>query len=235
MPNDDRPLCPLFKALAFCSGHTDNYRWKSGDDFALRVAIQRRAQGPNPARVVLSPLLQLKAAPWQKHKWRGSPEQSGTSPPASQQHSPLLPCAPTLGKEQCRFPLTSQAAAIGRIYFSAIYFESPAPRDVNVGRFFNIDYVRGSGAWDAKEVGDISAIEASLKQRTHKFHHISLLQESDAAVPHFSAPPAITPERISFSFKVSFQGFRFSGGLDVSGKLNRYYQQYGCILTHLYT
>lgn len=93
-----------------------------------------------------------------------------------------------LKKKQCHFPLTSQAAAIGWIYFSAIYFESPAPGDINVGRFFNIDYVWGSGARNAKKVGDISTIEASLKQRKSKFHHISLLWESDAAFPHSSVP-----------------------------------------------
>ena len=85
-------------------------------------------------------------------------------------------------------PLTSPAAAISRIYFSAIYFESPTPRDVNVGRFFDIDYVWGSGARDAKEVGDISAVEASLKQREGTFHQTSSLWESVAAFPRCSAP-----------------------------------------------
>ena len=146
---------------------------------------------------------------------------------------PFATLCPKLEKKQCRFPLTSQAAAIGRIYFSAIYFESPAPRDVNIGRFFDIDYVWGSGARDAKEVGDISAIEASLKQR-ERANFIKHLRYGKAML-HFctSLSPAITPEHIFFSFKVSFQGFQFSGSLDVSEKLNRYYKQHGCIFTHL--
>lgn len=50
---------------------------------------------------------------------------------------------------------------------------------------------------------------------------------------HTSLAPTITPEHIFFSFKVSFPGFQFSGSLNVSEKLNRYYKQRGCIFTHL--
>lgn len=84
---------------------------------------------------------------------------------APKQHHLLLHCTPKSGHKQCHFCLTSQAAAVGRVYFSAIYFESPAPRDVYVGCFLNIDNVWGSGAWDAEKVGEISTIEASLNQR----------------------------------------------------------------------
>lgn len=92
-------------------------------------------------------------------------------------------CSPAaLHPKTAIFPLTSQAAAIGRIYFSAIYFESPAPGDVHIGGFFDIDYIWGSGARDAKEVGDISTIETSLKQRKSKFHRTSLLWESISAL-----------------------------------------------------
>lgn len=84
-------------------------------------------------------------------------------------------CTPKPVERHFHFSLTSQAAAVGRIYFSAIYFESPAPRHINVGRFLYIDYVWGSGAWDAEEVGDVSTIEASLTQREKKIHHTSIL------------------------------------------------------------
>lgn len=91
---------------------------------------------------------------------------------APEQHHLLLHCTPKFGGKQCHFSLTSQAAAIGWVYFSAIYFESPAPRDVHVGCFLNINNVWGSGAWHAEKVGEISTIEASLKQRESKFHHL---------------------------------------------------------------
>lgn len=178
MPNNDKPLCPLFKELAFRSGQADNYRWKLGDDFAQRCQTPLACFCPRScsSRDVL-------AKP-QIVQWPRAVRHLSTSfPTAFPFH-----CTPRLGKKQCPFPLTSQAAAIGRIYFSAIYFESPAPRDVNIGRFFDIDYVWGSGARDAEEVGDISTIEASLKQRECKFHYTSLLWESDAAFPHISAP-----------------------------------------------
>lgn len=90
----------------------------------------------------------------------------------------MLQRTPQLEEAAVLSPLTSQAAAIGWVYFPAIYFESPAPGDVDIGCFFNVDYVWGSGAWHAKEVGEISTIEASLKQRESKNHHMSLLQES---------------------------------------------------------
>lgn len=99
----------------------------------------------------------------------------------------LLPfCTPKLVKRHCYFSLTSQAAAVGRVYFSAIYFESPAPRHINVGRFLYIDYVWGSGAWDAEEVGDVSTVEASLTQGEKKIHHTSILLAGKQ--PYISAP-----------------------------------------------
>lgn len=129
---------------------------------------------------------------------------------APQQHHLLLHCTPKSGHKQCNFSLTSQAAAVGRVYFSAIYFESPTPRDVYIGCFLNIDNVWSSGAWDAEKVGEISTIEASLNQRESIFHHPSRQWESHAAFPHFSVPP----EYIFFSFNSSFWRFLFSGSLN---------------------
>lgn len=143
--------------------------------------------GTQTAPVSVSPQLQLegKGMPCQNHKLHGRSEQPDTSLSIPTRLHLRLRCTPRLGKS---FPLTSQAAAVGRIYFSAIYSESPAPGDVNVGCFFDIDYVRGSGAWDAKKVGDISAIEASLKQRESKFYNTSLPRESNDSFPHLSVP-----------------------------------------------
>lgn len=162
---------------------------------------------------------------------------------APQQHHLLLHCTPKSGDKQGHFCLTSQAAAVGRVYFSAIYFESPAPRDVYVGCFLNIDNVWGSGAWDAEKVGEISTIEASLNQR-ERANSITHLGNGKAML-HFltSLFPA---ECIFFSFNSSFWrflfsgslNFLFSGSLDVSEKLNRHYRQYlqiyVCIDTCLY-
>lgn len=162
---------------------------------------------------------------------------------APQQHHLLLHCTPKSGDKQCHFCLTSQAAAVGRVYFSAIYFESPAPRDVYVGCFLNIDNVWGSGAWDAEKVGEISTIEASLNQR-ERANSITRLGNGKAMLRFLTS--LFPPECIFFSFNSSFWrflfsgslNFLFSGSLDVSEKLNRHYKQYlqisVCIDTCLY-
>lgn len=119
--------------------------------------------GSDPAHMFLSQQLQLEGMPWQNQAaqqlW--AVKHLSTSTPRA---LPFATQSPKPEKGQSHFPLTSQAAAIGWIYFSAIYFESPAPGDIDVGCFFNIYYVWGSGAGDAKEVGDIPTIKSSLKQ-----------------------------------------------------------------------
>lgn len=111
--------------------------------------------------------------------------------------------------------LTSQAAAVGWIYFSAIYFESPAPRDVHVGCLLYIDYVWGSGAWDAEEVADISTIEASLTWIESRFCQVSCGRKA-ALQFCTSLHPAMTSRHAVLSVNGAFQESQFSGSLDAN-------------------
>lgn len=65
---------------------------------------------------------------------------------------------------------TSQAAAIGWVNFSPIYFEDPASRDIYIGCIFNIDYLWGSGPRNAKIIGAVSTVESCLEHRKSKIH-----------------------------------------------------------------
>lgn len=108
--------------------------------------------------------------------------------------------------------LTSQAAAIGWIYFSAIYFESPAPWDVHVGCLLYIDYVWGSGAWDAEEVADISAVEASLTWIESRFCQASCCRKAALQFCTSLHPAMISRHAVLMGL---FRNL-FSGSLDAS-------------------
>lgn len=154
----------------------------------------------------LNPLLCF--CPCSCSSW-GCPGKS-TDPAAPQQHHLVLHCTLKSGDKQWHFSLTSEAAAVGRVYFSAIYFESPAPRDIYVGCFLNINNVWGSGAWDAEKVGEVSTIEASLNQRERK--SITLLGNGKVML-HFLTS-LFHPECILFTFNSSCWRFLFSGSLN---------------------